>query len=229
VSDWESDSGSTEVGGDVRAEEHGVAAGRDIRGGVHTGPETTNNFYINVGSLQDSGELIDKVQDVKQKISTDPGAVQAASAHVDANVLPMQSFQPSMPDPYQGGAQWLPQLQQVAGQQGSPWVPTQTQGLAGIDLTGVWVPPGNPMEVDYVRQAGPYLNMITGVGAMQGGYSEGLFDPTTGIARLAGRYANGVPLEAQLQLFPNWTLQGWVSGMGPFGPVTTPVYLMKAA
>jgi hypothetical protein len=228
MSDWKSDSGSTEVG-DVRADQQGVAAGRDIRGGVHTGPETTNNYYINVGGLQDSGQLIDKVQDVKQMLSTDPGADRLASAHVDANVLPMQTFQASMPDPYHGGARWLPQLQQVAGQQGSPWVPTQTQGLAGIDLTGVWVPPGNPMEVDYVRQAGPYLNMITGEGAMQGGYSEGLFDPTTGIARLAGRYANGVPLEAELQLFPNWTLQGWVSGMGPFGPVTTPVYLMKAA
>ena len=156
MSDRESDSGSTEVGGDVRADQHGVAAGRDIQGGVHTGPETINNIVnINVGALQDTGQLLDKVQDVKQVLSMDPGAVQAGSAHVDANVLPMQTFQASMPDPYQGGAQWLPQLQQVAGQQGSPWVPTQTQGLAGIDLTGVWVPLGNPMEVDYVRQAGP--------------------------------------------------------------------------
>ena len=223
------DSGSTEVGGDVRADRHGVAAGRDI-GEVHTGPEhiVYNINNINLGNL-DTGQLIDKVQDAKQVLSTDPAVVQAGSAHLNANALPMQPFQASMPDPYRGGAQWLPQLQQVAGQQGSPWVPTQTQGLAGIDLTGVWVPPGNPMEVDYVRQAGPYVNMITGIGAMQGGYSEGLFDPTSGIVRLAGRYANGVPLEAQLQLFPNWTLQGWVSGMGPFGPVTTPVFLMKAA
>ena len=227
MSDTDSDPGSNEVGGDVRADRRGVAAGRDIRGGVHTGPEF--NFSINVGDLRDTGQLIDTIQEVKQVLSTASGTVQSDSAGGNANVMPMETFHAQMPDPYQGGAQWLPQLQQVAGQQGSPWVPTQTQGLAGIDLTGVWVPPGNAMEVDYVRQAGPYVNMITGVGAMQGGYSEGLFDPTNGIVRLAGRYANGVPLEAQLQLFPNWTLQGWVSGMGPFGPVTTPVFLMKAA
>jgi hypothetical protein len=226
MSDREPDSGSTEVGGDVEADQGGVAAGRDIRGGVHTGPEY--NIVVNVEGLQDRGQVVDTIQWVKQRFQGGgSGEVQSASA-VGPNAMRMQSFQPTTPDPYQGGANWLPQLQQVAAQQGSSWVPPQTQGLGGIDLTGVWVP-GGTGEVDYVRQAGPYLNMIIGIGAMQTGYSEGLIDPTSGVVRLAGQYTNGVPLEAQLQLFPNWTLQGWVSGMGPYGPVTTPVFLMKVA
>lgn len=174
-------------------------------------------------------QLIEAIQMVKQH-DQERGYEKARSASaVGPNAMRMESFQPAAPDPYQGGAQWLPQLQQVAAQQGSSWVPTQTQGLGGIDLTGVWVPPGGTGEVDYVRQSGPYVNMIIGIGAMQTGYSEGLIDPTSGIVRLAGQYSNGVPLEAQLQLFPNWTLQGWVSGNGPYGPVTTPVFLMKVA
>ncbi|MFL5798336.1 MAG: hypothetical protein ACJ77A_10445 [Actinomycetota bacterium] len=205
-----------------------MAAGRDIRGGVHTGTEY--NIYVSVGDLQDTGQVVDAIQWVKQRLREgDSGTAQPESAEPDANVMPMQTFQAQAADPYQGGENWLPELQQVAAQHGSSWVPPQTQGLGGIDLTGVWMPPGGTGEVDYVRQAGPYLNMITGIGAMQTGYSEGLFDPTSGVVRLAGRYANGVPLEAQLQLFPNWTVQGWVAGMGPFGPVTTPVFLMKVA
>lgn len=225
MSDREPPSGSSEVG-DVQADDGAVAAGRDIHGGVHTGPEF--HITIDASDLQDRDQVLGKVQELKELYqSGGSGAVQSVSPASSA--MPMQPFQAQMPDPYQGGAQWLPQLQQVAAQQGSSWVPTQTQGVAGIDLTGVWVPPGNPMEVDYVRQAGPYLNMIIGAGGVQTGYSEGLFDPASGMVRLAGLYANGVPLEAQLQLFPNWTLQGWVSGLGPYGPMTTPVFLMKAA
>jgi hypothetical protein len=227
MSDREPNSSSYDVG-DVEADEGGVAAGRDIRGGVHTGPEY--HFHLSEGDLQDPDRTLDKLQEFKELIEGGGSeAVRSASAVPGTNAMPMQPFQPKMPDPYQGGAQWLPQLQQVAAQQGSPWVPTETQGVGGIDLTGVWVPPANPMEVDYVRQAGPYLNMIIGAGGVQTGYSEGLLDPASGMVRLAGRYANGVPLEAQLQLFPNWTLQGWVSGLGPYGPMTTPVFLMKAA
>jgi len=221
-------SGSTEVGGNVEATHGGAAAGRDIRGGVHTGTEY--HFTINVGSLENRDQVVDAIQYVKQRIQEGPSeTAQSAPVGENPNGMPMQTFQATRPDPYRGRAQWLSQLQQVATEHGSSWVPPKTQGLGGIDLTGVWIPPGGMGEVDYVRQAGPYINMITGVGAMQTGYSEGLFDPSNGIVRLAGKYANGVPLEAQLQLFPNWTLQGWVSGMGPFGPVTTQVFLMKAA
>lgn len=221
-------SGSTEVGGGVGADHQGVAAGRDISGGVHTGTEY--NIYVSVGDLRDTDQVVDAIQQVKQRLQEGgPEAIESTSAETGASAIPMQTFQATAQDPYQGGAHWLPQLQQVAAQHGSSWVPPQTQGLGGIDLTGVWVPAGGMGEVDYVRQAGSYLNMITGVGAMQTGYSEGLFDPTTGLLRLAGLYANGMRLEAQLQLFPNWTLQGLVSGMGPLGPVTTPVFLMKVA
>jgi hypothetical protein len=227
MSPRKANSGSTRVGGNVKATRGGAAAGRDIRGGVHTGTEY--NISINVGTLQDRGQVVDAIQWVKQHIQQGGSGPVQSAAEVNTDAMPMQTFQATMPDPYRGGAQWLPQLQQVAAEQGSSWVPPKTQGLAGIDLTGVWVPPGGMGEVDYVRQAGPYINMITGVGAMQTGYSEGLFDPSNGVVRLAGLYANGVPLEAQLQLFPNWTLQGWVSGIGPFGPVTSQVFLMKAA
>ena len=67
----------------------------------------------------------------------------------------MQPFQPQFHDPFGGGQQWLPQLQQMAGQNGNPWVPTQVHDLGGINLTGVWCPPMNPMDQTYIRQFGP--------------------------------------------------------------------------
>jgi hypothetical protein len=113
-------------------------------------------------------------------------------------------------------------------------VPAQTQGVSGVDLTGLWIPPANPIEQTYVRQFGVYLNLITGMGLTMGGmpvlYSEGLFDPVHMVVHVVGRFVTGAPLEARAQLFPSWTLQGMFVQLGPFGlPMNQPLILAKVA
>ena len=146
------------------------------------------------------------------------------------SVPPMQPFTPRMQDPFAGGAQWLPWLQQLAGQFGNAWVPAQTSGLYGIDLTGLWVPPMNPLEQTYLRQSGPYLNLITGLAGTPIALAEGMFIPHQGAIHLVGRYATGAPFQVQAQLAPNWTIQGTLAGRNPFGmPFQMPLLVTKVA
>ena len=142
----------------------------------------------------------------------------------------MEPFRPQMPDPYAGGNQWLPAIQQVAAQFGNAWVPTQTQGLAGIDLTGIWCPPGNPMDQTYIRQYGPYLNLVAGIMGMQTAVGEGLFDPVHRSVYIIGVYFNGARVEVRSQLLPNWTMRGVMIVPGPLGfPVQAPHLAVKVA
>jgi len=120
----------------------------------------------------------------------------------------MAPFRPQMQDPYAGGQQWMGQLQQVAAQNGNAWVPQETAGALGIDLTGLWAAPMNPMDQSYIRQYGPYLNIVAGLGGVPMFLAEGLFDPRSGGLQLAGRYADGSFGQAQAQVMPNWTMQG---------------------
>jgi hypothetical protein len=141
---------------------------------------------------------------------------------------PMQPFHQSVPDPFGGGRQWVPQLQNLAGQFGNPWVPMSTQSLLGINMTGIWAPPMNPFDQTYIRQFGPYLNMIAGIGGVPTLYAEGLLDPTQAVIHAVGRYVTGAPMEARAQLLPNWILQGMMMTLGPFGqPVQLPIWMTK--
>ena len=56
--------------------------------------------------------------------------------------LRMQPFQPQVQDSFNGGQQWLSQLQDLARQNGNSWVPTSTRGLSGVNLMGIWSTPG---------------------------------------------------------------------------------------
>ena len=142
----------------------------------------------------------------------------------------MQTFRPQMQDPYHGGAQWLPQIQQMAAQNGNAWVPQQTQGIGDVDLTGVWCPPGNPMDQTYIRQFGPYLNLVAGIMGMPTVVAEGLYDPVHRSVYIVGRYFNGAPVEVRSQLLPNWMLQGVMTVPGPMGfPMQMPHLAVKVA
>lgn len=169
--------------------------------------------------------VLDFVQKMKKLLKEDESALTNFSG---LKTQPMQPFRSSAPDPYSGGNQWLSQLRNLAGQHGDSWVPTRTQGLLGIDLTGIWSPPINPFDQTYVRQFGPYINVIAGVSGMPTLYAEGLFDPTHGVIHVVGRYVNGAPMEARAQLLPNWTIQGVITTLGLFGqPVQVPFLLVK--
>ncbi len=142
----------------------------------------------------------------------------------------MQPFRAQMRDPYGGGAQWLPAIQQVAAQFGNPWVPAQTQGLDGIDLTGIWCPPMNPMDQTYIRQYGPYLNLVAGLMGMPTAVGEGLFDPVHRSVYIVGRYMNGMMVQVRSQVLPNWTMQGVMTLPGPMGfPMQMPHLAVKYA
>lgn len=179
------------------------------------------------------GDVIDVIQQVKALAQGDgeaPASQLPSYSAAAPTVLPMPPFRAAMQDPYDSGARWLPQLQQLASQHGDGWVPAQTEGLNGINLTGLWAPPMNPLDQTYIRQSGPYLNLIAGVGGIPGLYAEGLFDPRNGIVRAVGQYATGAPMEVQAELSSNWTLQGWLSTYGPFGqPVTGPIFMARMA
>lgn len=160
--------------------------------------------------------------------SADPAPPSAPAT--TAQPAGMEPFRPQIQDPYAGGNQWLPAIQKVAAQFGNPWAPTQTQGLAGIDLTGIWCPPGNPMDQTYIRQFGPYLNLIAGIVGMQTAVGEGLFDPVHRSVYIIGVYFNGARVEVRSQLLPNWTMRGVMIVPGPLGfPVQAPHLAVKVA
>jgi hypothetical protein len=143
---------------------------------------------------------------------------------------PLQPFHPQISDPFAGGREWLPELQNLAGQLGNSWVPPRTQGLFGIDLTGIWSPPLNFSDQTYLRQFGPYLNFIAGIGGLPLGFGEGLFDPSTCVMHILGRGIAGVPMDMHGQFFPNWTIQGTMRTQGSFGQlIQLPTLMMKIA
>lgn len=174
-------------------------------------------------------ELIQKVKGLLSEAESAPEMLKPTpEIHARWSPPSMQPFYPKMPDPFGGGGQWLPELQNLAGQFGNPWVATRTQGLLGIDLTGIWSPPMNPIDQTYIRQFGPYLNLIAGVGGMPTLYAEGLLNPVYAIVHVVGRYVTGAPMESRVQLLPNWTLQGVMMTLGPFGqPAQVPILLAK--
>lgn len=173
-------------------------------------------------------DLINKIKPALKQEEPNPHAFQTPPpAPTPSPLFSMQPFQPQQIDPYQQGQQWLPQLQWVAQTHGNPWVPAQTQPLFQVNLTGVWCPPDNWYEHTYIRQFGPYLNLIAGMaGGMVGVFAEGLLNPTNGFVHIVGRYANGMPIEVRAQLYPNWTLQGSKVFPGPFGQPMQMIFVL---
>jgi hypothetical protein len=195
--------------------------------------ETILAVASGVGTLATSTnsviEVIQKLKGLLKKAEHTPQALQATpEVYARWSPPPMQPFQPRVQDPFAGGNQWIPQLQSVAGQFGNPWVPTQTYGLLGVDLTGLWSPPMNMYDQTYIRQFGPYLNVIAGVGGMPTLYAEGVFDPSHSAIHVVGSYVNGAPMEGHAQLYPNWVLYGVMTTIGPFGqPMQVPTNMVK--
>lgn len=178
-------------------------------------------------------KFLEILQTVKVALKPDgrkPPVVPPLPGEASPAPPPMQPFQPQQADPFHGGAGWLPQLQNLAQQQGDAWVPRQTQGLQGVDLTGIWTPPMAPFEQDYIRQYGPYLNFISGIGSVPFCFAEGVVNPENWFVRLVGRYQTGAPVEVHARLFPDWSLQGTIYSVGMFNfPTAAPLFLRKIA
>jgi hypothetical protein len=194
------------------------------------------NVYVQTGlatvGSNSSGDIAQVLQQVK--VVLQQGRVDSFAPNVPAEQEPfrpsMQSFQAQQQDPYQQGNQWLGHLQNVAMANGNPWVPQHTQGFYGVDLTGVWASFMNPAQQTYIRQYGPYLNIIAGIGGFQTSYAEGVVNPLNWNVSFIGRFFNGLPSEASCQLFADWSLRGQQLGFDPFGNrIPMPIHLQKVA
>lgn len=173
-------------------------------------------------------DFVDAIQAVKGLLPQAGSAPQTAPSGMASQH--MQPFHAQMPDSYAGGNQWLPRLQDVAAQHGNAWVPSGTQGFLGINLTGIWGHPQNLNDQTYVRQFGPYLNVIAGIGGMPTFVGEGLFDPMNNIMQVLGVSIDNVVWDLRAQVFPNWTLQGVMTAQSLFGQIVQrPIAMMKLA
>lgn len=178
------------------------------------------------------------VQELKPTLSTaestgnsDLASFNLAVRNSDIQPMYMQPFTPSQVDTYNGGYQWLNQLQEVATGAGNSWVPQQSQGFAGIDLSGVWNNPIVNTEAYYIRQFGPYINLILLMGGTPVGYFEGLFNPENGKVYLYGQnYVGGVMI-MEGEVNPDWTTQMTVYSYNAYGQLfyTSPVSMQKAS
>ncbi|NGZ09626.1 MAG: hypothetical protein CV088_09605 [Nitrospira sp. LK70] len=181
-------------------------------------------------TAQTTKDVVDAIQAVKGLLPQAGSAPQTAPAGVTSQH--MQMFHSQMPDAYAGGNQWLSGLQSVAAQYGNSWVPSRTQGFLDINLTGVWGHPQNLNDQTYIRQFGPYLNVIAGIGGVPTFLAEGLFDPMNNIMHVLGlcRGEFDIPCELRARINTDWTLQGLLTGQGPFGQIVQmPIAMMKIA
>ena len=194
--------------------------------------ETILGVVAGVGTVASSANsiisLVQKIKGMLSKETSSSSQENMAFFSSQNSSVQMQAFQSQMQDPFAGGNQWIPELQNMACQFGSSWIPQQTQGIQGINLTGIWSPPMNPYDQTYIRQYGPYINIIAGIGGNPTLYAEGLFNPMQGILHVVGKNMIGQPVEAKTQVFPNWTMQGIIITMNPFGqPMQYPLMMAK--
>lgn len=172
-------------------------------------------------------DVVDAIEAVKGLMPQAGSAPQTAPSGVASQH--MQPFHAQMPDTYAGGNQWLPGLQNVAAQHGNSWVPSRTQGFLGINLTGIWAHPQMLEDQTYIRQFGPYVNWVAGIGGMPIFLGEGLFDPASNVLYVVGQFMGGIPMEIRAQVFQNWTLQGVMRRLEPVGYAGVPFAMAKIA
>lgn len=173
-------------------------------------PDTFSMDVDGKGNITAFGNInitIPGLVDTNDKSSWEEGL--ALIREVKSALHKMQIPSPPVPTP-----PVPPILTNVAQANGDPWVPQQTLGLNGIDLTGVWSPyhsPGVPVLGirAIIRQSGPYLNLLI----INNGYvtlcAEGILNPINWFITLAGQ-ANGETIKLNLQFYyPDWSLWGW--------------------
>lgn len=193
------------------------------------------SLVSNIGTVAKSaGEVLDTVKKVKETFRHAGPEAMTTSSMPGGAAMAMQPFQAQAANPFASWNPFLAPMQNLAAQQTSAWVPTETRGVSGVNLTGLWIPPTAPMEQTYVRQFGVYLNLITGIGLTMNGspllFSEGVFDPMHGVVHVVGRFVTGAALEMRAQLLPNWMLQGVIAQSNVFGmPTHLPLLLCKVA
>jgi hypothetical protein len=165
--------------------------------------------------------LIQNVKELLAEVENEP------EPRIDAPIK-MERFRPTIQDSYNKGRQWIPELQNMAGNFGNPWIPKSTQGWGGIDLTGVWLTYQTINELSYIRQFGPYLNWITEIGGYMPFYHEGLFDQEHSVVHMVGQ-GFGMLSEIRADLYTDWTLRGEMTVQDSYERRSSPMAFVKIA
>ena len=176
-----------------------------------------------VGTVASTGnsiiQLINHVKPLLKEEESNPFAFQGQPQAAAWSDPRMQPFHPQQSNPFGQGQQWVPQLEQMAQSHGNGWVPQRTQPLYQFSLTGVWCSPPNWNFQTYIRQFGPYINLVAGIGGQVAAYAEGLLNPTNWCIYIVG-YEQNMPVEIRAQVYSNWTIQGTKLVPGQFGQPT---------
>lgn len=129
----------------------------------------------------------------------------------------MDEHLPRVGDEFEGGVRWIPELQSVAQQLGNPWVPWENHDLLGVDLSGIWSDSLDDQDRTYIRQFGPYLNVVMGLMGEPRLIAEGLYDPFHSRIAFVGRTLIGNRCAGFAQLQRHWVLDGEIETAGFFG------------
>ncbi len=129
----------------------------------------------------------------------------------------MDEHLPLVGDDYEGGLRWVPELTATARQLGKDWVPRTNHDLLGVDLHGIWSDSLDDTDRTYIRQFGPYLNLVMGIGGEPRLTAEGLYDPFHSRIAFVGRTLIGNRCAGFAQLQRQWVLDGEIESAGFFG------------
>jgi hypothetical protein len=167
-----------------------------------------------------STAVAEMIQQVKTALKDETyGASMLASIAANPWIRPprMDEHLPEVGDPYDGGVRWIQDLQTLARRQGNPWVPWESHDLLGVDLGGIWRDSLDDADRTYIRQFGPYLNVIMGIGGEPRLLAEGLYDPFHSRIAFVGSTLIGNACAGWAQLQRHWILDGEIETSGFFG------------
>ena len=129
----------------------------------------------------------------------------------------MDPYLPEVGDDYNGGRRWHRQIEVLAASLGNPWVPAENHNLLGVDLSGIWQASLDDTDRTYIRQFGPYVNVVMGLTDEPRVLAEGLYDPNSSRVAFVGRNLLGATCVGSTQLQSHWLLDGEVKTTGFFG------------
>ncbi|MFH2010700.1 MAG: hypothetical protein ABI333_29130 [bacterium] len=195
-------------------------------------PENLLKLVNTVGELEPNADsitaLVQSVKDALKDEEYGAGVLEAAAASPWIRPPRMDEYLPEVGDSYGGGSPWLPDLRSLAASLGSSWVPTRNHDLLGVDLSGIWRASLDENDRTYIRQFGPYLNLVMGLSSEPRATAEGVYDPFHSRIVFVGRTLLGASCTGYAQLHKHWLLDGELQTFGFFGdPTGELLVLMK--
>ena len=175
-----------------------------------------------------ANNFLNWIKDAVWKGGAAKGEFETLPPPAGSPVRVMGPFRPggAAPGPIPMSTDYLSLASNVPG----AWVPGPSEGICGINLTGVWGVVGDLGNITFIRQFGPFFNVIKPAMRNPPLYAEGVFNPATGYLFFTGQHVPGPPAGFEGYLHPNWTIGGTLVRMTPHGQVIPiPLNLMRFA